>query len=187
MPSRKRKCIRRRVTSQAKKKEHRTNPKKGSIFPPKKAKSHMVFSHAHCTRRTRHLFPLPYAFRPIYFRNALGGQKCVSDPLEITESWEVGRFSIFAFFEKYIMSRIVWRARRRPKRRAACQIHCHPGQFGAKKKKTFFEKKTCFFTFVEEGKFPGPKSGWRKRHAKHRYFIGFCVFLTCRALQKSRE
>jgi hypothetical protein len=50
---------------------------KGRIFTQKKWKLHKIAETDFCARRTRHHFQLPYAFRPIYFRNALGGQKSV--------------------------------------------------------------------------------------------------------------
>ena len=75
--SRKRKSISRRASSQAAKNKIVENNKKGRISTRKNTKLHKVAETHFCARRTRHLSQLPYAFRPIYFRNALGGQTSV--------------------------------------------------------------------------------------------------------------
>ena len=76
-PSQKQKCIRNSVTAKAKKTDMCENNKKVRIGSPFFSKSHKAFGHEHRKSRIETGCKISYAFRPIYFRNAFGGQKSV--------------------------------------------------------------------------------------------------------------
>ena len=76
-PSQKQKCIRNSVTAQARKNQQVENNKKVRIGSPFFSKSHKAFGHEHRKSRIETGCKISYAFLPIYFRNAFGGQKSV--------------------------------------------------------------------------------------------------------------
>ena len=76
-PSQKRKCIRKSVTAQARKNKKVENNKKVRIGSRFVSKSHGKSGHEHRRSRIETGCRFSYAFRPIYFRNAFGGQKSV--------------------------------------------------------------------------------------------------------------